>query len=257
MGIVQSDEWGWNDSRTIISIVGGIALLILFLRRSAQVKSPALDLKLFHDPNYRFANLATLFHDPNYRFANLATLVFGMAFNAMFFGLVLFLTKVWGYSTLAAGLAITPGPLMVALVTPFAGRIADARGHRVLIVPGGIIFAMGSLLLYTQAQVTPSFFATWLPSAILIGIGVGLLLSILSSAAVHSIPPNRFAVGSAINQAIRQIGSVLGIAIVIALLGRPSPGELLSAFDRIFAFLIAGGLLTSLIGMNIKTQSTE
>ncbi|MBN3907308.1 MAG: MFS transporter [Nostoc sp. NMS1] len=243
LGIVQSNEWGWNDNRTIITIVVGIALLILFLYRSTQVKSPAFDLKLFHDPNYRFANLATL--------------VFGMSFNAMFFGLILFLTKVWGYSTLAAGLAITPGPLMVAFVTPFAGRIADSRGHRVLIVPGGIIFAMGALLLYTQAQVTPSFFAIWLPSAILIGIGVGLLLSILSSAAVHSIPPNQFAVGSAINQAIRQIGSVLGIAIVIALLGRPSPTELLNAFDRIFAFLIAGGLLTSLIGINIKTQSKE
>ncbi len=241
LGIVQSDEWGWDNSRTIITLVAGIILLILFLRRSAHVESPALDLKLFNDSNYRFANLATL--------------VFGMAFNAMFFGLVLFLTQVWEYSTFAAGLAITPGPLMVALVTPFAGRIADARGHRILIVPGGIIFALGALLLYTQAQVTPSFLTIWLPSAILIGIGVGLLLSILSSAAVHSIPPNRFAVGSAINQAIRQIGSVLGIALVIALLGRPSASELLDAFDRIFALLITSGLLTSLIGWNIKTRS--
>lgn len=243
LGIVQSEEWGWNDNRTIGALVVGVALLTVFLSRSARVKSPALDLKLFNDPNYRFANLATL--------------VFGVAFNAMFLGLVLFLTQAWGYSTLRAGLAITPGPLMVVFVAPLAGRIADVRGHRILIVPGGLVFALGGLLLYARAQATPSFFDTWLPAAILIGVGVGLSLPALSSSAVYNLPPNRFAIGSAVNQAIRQLGAVLGVALVIALLGRPSPSQVLSAFDRIFALLIVCGLLTSLISMGINTKPKE
>ena len=239
LGIVQSGEWGWNNNRTLSSLVGGALLLIMFLVRSARVKSPALDLKLFKDPNYRFANLTTL--------------VFGITFTAMFFGFILFLTQVWGYSTLRAGLAITPGPLMVVFIAARTGRIADARGHRVLIFPGGLIFALGNLLLYTQAKTTPSFFFTWLPATLLIGIGVGLTLPALSSSAVHGLPSNRFAIGSAVNQAISQFGSAIGVALVIVLLGQPSMDEIVNAFDRVFLLLITGGLLTSLLSIGINT----
>ncbi len=240
LGIVQSHEWGWRNSPTIWVLVIGGVVLGMFLRRSARVKSPALDLRLFKDPNYRFANLSTF--------------VFSAVFNAMFLGFMLFLTHVWKYSILHAGLAMTPGPLLVIVVASLAGPIADVHGHRILIVPGGLIFALGGLLMYAKAQTTPSLFALWLPTTLLIGLGVGLTLPALNSSAVHGLPSDRYGIGTAVNQAIRGLGAVLGVAVTIALLGEPSSNQVLDAFDCVFAFLIVGGLLTSLTGMCINTK---
>jgi len=77
----------------------------------------------------------------------------------VFFGFVLFLTQVWGYSTLNTGLAITPGPLLVVAIAPLAGRMADVRGHRILLFPRGILLALGGSTLRIA-------YTTWLLIAI-------------------------------------------------------------------------------------------
>lgn len=240
LGIVQSDEWGWGDTRTLASFAASAVVLGGFLLRSARHPSPALDLKLFRDHNYRMANLATL--------------SFGVAFAGMFMGTVLFLTMVWQYSILTAGLYIWPGPLTAAFVAAPAGRLADRIGHRRPLVLGGLVFAAGSAWLIARAQVEPDVLGVWLPALIITGVGVGLTMPILSSAAVHSLPQARFAVGSAVNQTVRQVGAVLGVALVIALLGTPGPAQALEAFDRIWLLLVAGGVLTALIGLTIDTR---
>ena len=226
--------------RTLGALLLGGVLLVGFVLRSSRVAAPALDV--------------TLFRDPNYRYANLATFVFGIAFTALFFGFIFFLTRVWGYTILQAGLAITPGPLMVIPVAVLGGRIADKRGHRALLVLGGLVFAFGSLLLYLFATPEPALWRLWLPVTLITGTGVGLLLPVLSAAAVASLPPERYGVGSAVNQAMRQLGSVLGVALVIALLAAAVPASPLLAFDRIFLVLIVGGLLTSVISLGVRTK---
>jgi len=162
----------------------------------------------------------SLFSNHTYRLAKLAAFVFAIAFTAMFFNFVFFLTQRWGYTLFQAGLAITPGPLVVIPVAIVAGRIADRRGHRAVLVAGGLVFAFGGALLYSAVESPPDFVRTWLPRALVTGTGVGLVLPALSGAAVHGLPPGRLAVGSAINQAVRQLGSVIGVGLVIALLGR-------------------------------------
>ena len=238
LGIVESDQW--NQWYAGASLLAGVLLLALFLIRSSRVRTPALDLKLFQSVNYRFANLATF--------------VFYTSFTATFFGQILFLTQAWGYSTLNAGLAITPAPLTVAFVAPFTGRIADRSGHRILIVPGGLLIALGGLWLLTHVQSTPAFWQAWVPALILLGLGVGLCLPSINSAAVHSLPQNRFAVGSAVNQAIRQLGSVLGVALVVALVGKSTGSNAITRFDQFFVLLALGGLLTSLAALGINTR---
>jgi MFS family permease len=93
----------------------------------------------------------------------------------------------------------------------------------------------------------------WIPAAIMTGIGVGLTMPSLSSAAVHSLEPNRFAVGSAVNQTVRQIASVLGVALVIALIGSPEPAEVLDAFDRVYLLMVVAALLTAVLSLTIDT----
>lgn len=238
-GIVQSDEWGWGDERTLGAFAVGLTVLPLFLVRSATHASPALDLKLFRDHNFRMANAATA--------------VFSIAFAAMFFGLVQFLTFVWGYSILEAGLTIWPGPLTASIVAPLAGRRVDRIGYKTLMFSGGLLFAAGTGWLLLRADFDPDLWGTWIPSAILTGVGVGFVMPSLSSAAVRSLPPGRYAVGSAVNQTIRQLGSVLGVSLVVALLGTPTPQSLLGSFDRVFALMVGGGVVAGLISLTIRT----
>lgn len=237
LGLVQSEAWGWANVRTQGALLTGALHLVLFVLRSRSVASPALDL--------------TLFADANYRYANLATFIFGIAFTMLFFGFILFLIRVWEYSVLQAGLAITPGPLTVIPVAIIGGRIADRYGHRSLLVAGGVVFALGSSLLYQYATLEPAFLALWLPVSLITGVGVGLLLPILSSAAVDGLPAERFGVGSAVNQAVRQLGSVVGVALVVSLLAADLQAPLV-LFDRVFLVLIGGGLLTSLISLGVR-----
>jgi EmrB/QacA subfamily drug resistance transporter len=239
LAIVQGPDWGWSSGRTLGSLGGAALLLGAFAVESRLSSSPVVDFRLFRDRNFQLANIAILFY--------------AIAFNAMFLGFVFFLTRVWGYSIFQAGLAITPGPLTVMLVAISSGKFAARRGHRPLIAVGGLIFAAGGLLLM-NAPLEPAYLSVWLPSSIFTGIGVGLVFPSLNGAAVHGLPPERFGLGSAVNQAMRQIGSVLGVAITIAILAaEPGPAGL----RHVFAILVGVGLLVSLISLGIRTAPAD
>lgn len=240
LGIVASEAWGWMDPHPIGIVLAGVVLLLIFVRRSLRVASPALDL--------------TLFVDTNYRFANLATFLFGIAFFSMFLGNVLFLTQIWHYSTFKAGLAILPAPLAVIPIAVVSGRVASRYGHRVLVVPGGILFGLAGISLLLRAGSTPAYVSVWLPASLLIGVGIGLSLPVLNSAAVHGLTPSRFAVGSAVNQAVRALGAVLGVAMAIALLGRDPRTAGFQTFQHVFALFVVCGFLTSAVSIGIRTK---
>jgi MFS family permease len=165
-------------------------------------------------------------------------LLFALGFYALLLGNVLFLTRVWGYSVLEAGFALTPGPLLAAVTAPVGGRLADRYGQRVVALPGGLLFAVGCLMFAAHAQGRPDYAASFLPWMALTGSGVGLSFAAWSSAAVAELPPSRYATGSALSACSRQIGAVLGIAVLIAVIGAPARGEALATFHRAW-FLMA------------------
>jgi MFS family permease len=170
----------------------------------------------------------------------------------MFFSFFFFMTQIWGYSLVRAGFAITPGPLLVIPVAILSGRFAAKYGHRPVLVLGGIVYALGGLWFYLMAGTVPDYLGHWLPGVLFTGIGVGLILPSLAGAAVFGLPANRFGVGSAANQAIRQIGSVLGVALVIAVVGKASAS--IDSFRTLYMTLILAGALTSMISMRIRTM---
>src|SRR5262249_14898273 len=239
LGLVKSREW--NATRVLGCVAAGFLLLAWFVSRSRNGSSPALDLSLFRAPSFRYANAATL--------------VFGAAFSAMFLGGVFFLTSVWGYGTARAGLAMTPGPLIVMVVAPLGGRLAGRLGHRALLVPGGIVFGLGFVLRGLVTSTPPHYATEWLPTVASTGIGVGLVLPSLAAAATHSLPVDRFAVGSGVNQAVRQIGSVLGVCVAIASIGTLRGLDAMPAFTRLFFILAFGGFATAAIGLAIDTRT--
>lgn len=123
----------------------------------------------------------------------------------------------------AGRLALTPGALTAAVVAPLGGRAADRFGQRAVAVPGGLLFAGGTAFLGWSSTATSAYATDFLPGIVLTGAGIGLSISSFGSAAVAELPRQRFATGSAITACFRQIGGVLGIAVLLAVVGDPSP----------------------------------
>ena len=107
----------------------------------------------------------------------------------------------------------------MAVTAPFFGRLAGRIGQRRLLIPGGLVWASGGAFLLAFATTTPDYVGTYLPAVLLTGLGVALCLPQLSSAAVQGLPADRFGSGSAVNQAIRNLGATFGVALVVAFTG--------------------------------------
>jgi EmrB/QacA subfamily drug resistance transporter len=241
LGLVQSESWGWTDPRTIGAIVGGLAVLAVFVVHQRTTAAPALNMELFAIRNFSWGNAATF--------------AFGTAFTAMFFSSILFLTEVWGYSILRAGFAVAPGPALVAVLAPFMGNLAGRIGQRPLLLGGGAMFAFGGLWRLVLLDGTPHYVTEYLPSMLFTGIGVAMCLPQLSSVVAQSLPPNRLGVGGGSNQAIRQFGGTLGVALTIAFIATPlSLDDALANFDLVWWLLIVGGVATSLLALPLVTR---
>ncbi|HEY4610293.1 MAG TPA: MFS transporter, partial [Ilumatobacteraceae bacterium] len=241
-GIVQTREWGWISGRFLVAELVALALVALFLRRSSRVPNPVLDL--------------TLFESRSFRWANAGMLVFSVGFSAMFLGNVLFLTGVWHYSILRAGMAISVGPLIVAVAAPLFGKLAGRVGQRTLLIPGGVIWALSALLMIERVTLEPDYVGHYLPSVILGGIGVALCLPQLSSSAVQGLPPHRFGSGSAVAQAIRNLGGTLGVSAAVALTAGLTADDALDGFHRVWWLLVISGIGVSLLTSRLPRPAT-
>lgn len=206
--ITQSESPHWSVME--LAALGGASVIAFgaFIAWARIATAPLVDLSLFASRSYSAVNLATL--------------AFGTAFAMMFFGFFAFMTGVWHYTLPAAGLAVTPGPLMVVPTAIVTGRIAARIGYRPILVTGAMVFAAAGLWMLLVPGSEPAYLTHWLPGLILSGLGVGMVLPSLSGAAVSGLPPAQYAVGSAVNQATRQLGSVMGVAITVLLVGHAS-----------------------------------
>ena len=241
LAISEGSGWGWADPRVVGAAAGGVVLGGLFIRRCLRHPEPVLDLGLFAHRSFSVANAATL--------------VYAMGFFAMLLGNILFLTGVWHYSILRAGLAVTPGPLVVAVVSGPAGKLATRHGFRRILMPGFAVFAAGLAWYATQVGPRPEYLAKWLPATLVTGLGIGLTFPVLGAAAVASLHSSRFAVGSAVNQTSRQVGGALGVAILVAILGSASSaGVALQHFRHLWAYSAAMALLAGSIAGLLRPQ---
>ena len=238
LAIVEGNDWGWSAPPTLVAFAAGLALLAAVAVRSRTHPRPIVSPALFAHSSFRIGNLGTL--------------LFALAFFSLILGNVLFLTTVWGYTVLQAGAATLPGPLLSTVFAGPAGRLADRFGHRAVIVPGTIVFAAGVWVL-RSAGAEPDWLGLWLPGACLTGIGIGLAFPTLGSAAVRDVPDDRFATASAVNAAFRQVGAVLGTAILVAIVGEPaSLSEALDVSNDAYLFAAIASLLAGAVTLALR-----
>ena len=209
LGLVKGEDWGWTSAATLGCFVSAAVLLGLFVVSSRRSRSPLIDPALLRIRAFSVGNTATI--------------VAGMGFYAYLLTNILWLQLVWRYSILDSGLAVVPGALVAAVLAAVLGPVAERRGYRWVIVPGAIIWALAYVWYATKVEVTPNFWGAWLPGQILSGLGVGATLPVLGSAALAAVPGGRFATASAVNSSARQIGAAFGIAVLVVLIGTPSP----------------------------------
>jgi MFS family permease len=106
-----------------------------------------------------------------------------------------------------------------------------------------------------SAGATPDWLGLWLPGACLTGIGIGLAFPTLGSAAVRDVPEDRFATASAVNAAFRQVGAVLGTAILVAMVGEPAGlQEALSSADSAYLFSAFAALASGAAVLGLRRQ---
>jgi EmrB/QacA subfamily drug resistance transporter len=223
LAITQGPSWGWSSVGVISTLVVSVILGNFFLYRCRHHAEPVLDLSLFRARSFTVANVATL--------------LYSMGFFAMLLGNILFLTSVWHYHIIWAGLAVTPGPLVVASVAGPAGRVASRIGFRPVLLVGTTFFTLGLLLFALRVGLHPEYLTCWLPATIVLGLGIGLTFPVLGATAVSSLKIERYAVGSAVNQTARQVGGAIGIAILVVVLGTPhSALEALGNFRHLWFF---------------------
>ncbi len=207
-GVVKGPDWGWDNGRVIGAGILAAALAILFVRRSARHSAPLLDGALLRIRSLSVANGLMVLAAAAY---------FGVILNN-----VLFLTTVWGWSILQAGLAMTPGPIAAAIVAGLVGPLVGRIDARLLIFVGGAVWAAGIAGYLVLTGPEPDFVGAWLPATIVAGIGAGISFPTISAVAVAAAPGDRFATTTAITGVARQLGAAIGVAVLIAVIGAPA-----------------------------------
>ena len=233
LAIVKGSSWGWSSGR-VIGLLAASALLVAGVAyRSTHHEAPLIE--------------AVIVRTRSIALANVAGLVFFAGFAAMLLGNVLFLTGVWHESVLIAGLMIAPGPAMAATFAFPGGVLGQRYGQRYVGFVGAMLACAGGLWWRTHMGLAHDYVGDMLPAQILTGTGVGLVLPTLSAAATGALPPRRFATGTAMIGMSRQLGSALGVAILVAILGTPSAGQALGAFRDAWTFVPACSFVAAFV----------
>ncbi|MFE9328695.1 MFS transporter [Nocardia sp. NPDC052278] len=227
LGLVKGPEWQWNSAAISIFAMSA-ALSVAFVVRSRQHAAPVLELSILRVPAFALATLSGA--------------LFFAAFSAMLISNVIFLTDVWHYSPITAGLALTPGPLAAAVCAPVSARLVRRFGPGLVGGGGALMFGAGVLLWLGLVGLQPNFLAGLLPGALIGGAGVGLVLPAFTVAATSTLSPARLATGIGAQTMFRQIGATIGVAAFVAILGTPAPNEVLHAFNLTRVFMLASAV---------------
>jgi EmrB/QacA subfamily drug resistance transporter len=198
MALIESSSHGWTSALILGLFSGAAVCLAAFLVVEARVREPMLPLGLFRSRVFSVANVAAI--------------LVGFAFIGTVFFISQFLQSVQGYTALESGLRTLPTTVGIFVIAPLAGLLTARLGPRLPIVLGGLLAASGLFLLM---GLTPdsSYASIWWNFG-LFGIGLGLMLSPLTTAVLSATPPQRAGLGSSVNNTSRQVGFSLGVAVL-------------------------------------------
>jgi EmrB/QacA subfamily drug resistance transporter len=229
VAIVEGPDWGWTGARVASLAVASVALLVGVGRRSARHPAPIVEPSMVRVRAFGVSVVASI--------------LFYVGFAAMLLGSVLFLTGPWHQPILTAGLMIAPGPAAAAAFAVPGARLGARFGPGPVGALGSALFALGAIWWVGRLGAGVDYAGDFLPGMVIGGIGVGLVLPSLTGAAAAALAPERLATGIAVQTTGRQIGSALGVALLVAVLAGASRAV---DYRAAWELMLAGGLAAAL-----------
>ncbi|MEV5438695.1 MFS transporter [Streptomyces sp. NPDC052682] len=234
-GLVRGPADGWTGSLVLTGLFAGAALLTGFVLYSIRARHPMLPMRLFRSRAFAGINAASL-------------LMFLGMFGSIFL-LSQYMQGVLGYSPTEAGLRMLPWTGMPMLVAPIAGLLADRVGGRPVVATGLFLQAAGLGYMAVVATADASY-AVQLPALVLSGIGMALFFAPASHLVMSSVRPAEQGIASGANNALREVGGALGIAIMASIFAAQGGYESGQAFvDGLRPALVTGSAVVALAGM--------
>ncbi len=229
LALVEGNAWHWGSTRELALFAIAAIGLTSFAIVERRQPSPMVDFSFFRSRSFLGANIVAF--------------IVSFAMLAMFFFMALYMQNVLHYSPLEAGLRFLPSTVMIVLIAPLAGRLADRVGSRPLMT-FGLLAVSGALLWQSQLTVSSGYSAL-LPGFMLMGIGMAFVMSPMSTAAMNAVEPAKAGVASGILSMNRMVGGTFGVAVLgamVATLGRSKIDQLLPALPASARAHLASGL---------------
>jgi len=201
LALVEGNSWGWGSTEVIGLLAAAALALPAFVFVENRVKAPMVQFDLLSDRNFLAAVCVAMI------------ISFGML--GVFFFLALYMQDILGYTPLEAGIRFLPSTLMIVGVAPVAGRLSDRFGPRWLIAIGLTIVA-ASLFSFSRIAVD-STYLDLLPGFMLLGIGIAMTMSPMTSAAMNAVPVQKAGIASGVLSMFRMVGGSLGVAVTGAI----------------------------------------
>src|SRR3954447_12586147 len=199
LALVESNSWGWGSTRIIgLLAVAAIGLISFVVVEAKLAPAPMVQFEFFKSRTFFGANVVAF--------------IVSFAMLAMFFLTALYIQNILGYTPLQAGIRFLPTTLMIVLIAPIAGRLSDRIGPRPLMVTG---LALTTVSLFLQTRITVSSgYTDLLPAFVLMGVGMALVMSPMSTAAMNAVPATKAGVASGILSMNRMVGGTFGVALL-------------------------------------------
>ncbi|MFT4439037.1 MFS transporter [Caballeronia sp. 15715] len=200
--LISGNDMGWRSTQIVASLVGAIALFIIFVAIESRRIYPMFDVSLFRQAVFVGASIPPV--------------ALSIAFWGLFLYFPLYYQSALGYSPLQAGAAVLPFAIPLFFMGPVGGRLATRISSRALLSLGQALVGIGSLLLLMST--VESSWSAFIIGALVSGSGTGLINGEMSNVAMGLVPPERSGMASGISGTMRQVGVALGFAGLGAIL---------------------------------------
>jgi EmrB/QacA subfamily drug resistance transporter len=218
LALIEGNSWGWGSPGVLALFAGGTVMLAVFAAVELHGRAPMVEFEFFGERNFLGANAVAF--------------VVTFAMLGTFFFMAIYMQDVLGYSALGAGVRFLPTTMVIAVIAPLAGRLTDRIGPMWPMVTGLSIL---TVVMYMFSRIDPSTtYSDILLPFTLMGFGIALVMSPMSTAAMNAVSHQKAGIASGILQMSRMIGGAVGVAATGAIFQAQ-----LGAFDP--AALATGG----------------
>jgi EmrB/QacA subfamily drug resistance transporter len=201
LALIEGNSWGWGSPRIIGLVAIAIVVLAAFVKLEGRVRAPIVQFEFLRNRNFVGALIVAF--------------VISFSMLGMFFFMALYIQNILGYSPLEAGVRFLPTTLVIMVVAPIAGRLTDRIGPRPPIIAGLSLVAVS---LFLQAQISDtSGYGSLLVPFILMGFGIAMTMSPMSTAAMNAVHVTKSGLASGLLSMSRMVGGTFGVAVLGAI----------------------------------------